>query len=176
MKYLNALAAAAILLAPLPALAQSSLQTYDAVRAGLEAVWADLPLSARNATLTDGAATGHGAYKPATAASYKPGEAIHVYVELLGYDWRGNSDGTYSVLLDVDLNLKNAAGEIVASQLKFLSADLRSRTRNLETFVAFTATLTDFPAGDYQLDYVVHDMAGGESTEFTLPVTLVAGE
>ncbi|MEQ1902073.1 MAG: hypothetical protein ABL866_15235 [Devosia sp.] len=176
MTFLRALVAAALLLAPIPAQAQASIASYDAVRAGLEAVWADLPLTVRNATLTDGAASGYGAYTPATATGYKPGEAIHVYVELLGYGWRENADGTWSVLLDVDLNLKNAAGEIVASQLKFLSADLRSRTRNLETFVAFTATLTDFPAGDYQLDYVVHDRAGGEDTEFALPVTLAGAE
>jgi hypothetical protein len=174
MKTLAALVAAALLFAPLPALSQSSLQTYDAVRAGLEAVWADLPLTVRNATLTEGAATGYGAYTPASVNRYKPGEAIHVYVELLGYAWRANADGTYSVLVDVDLSLKNTAGEVVASQLKFLSADLRSRTRNLETFVAFTATLTDFPAGDYTLDYAVHDRAGGEDAAFSLPITLTA--
>lgn len=162
----------ALALALGPAAAQSSLSTYDAVRAGLLAVWAEMPLSFRNPTLVEGTVSGYGNFTPAASATYASGEPIHVYVEVLGYGWQANGDGTQSVLLDVDLALKNAEGKLVASEDKFLSTDIKSLSQNLETFLTFDATLTDFVAGAYTLEFTVRDRAGGKSGSFSLPVTL----
>ncbi len=165
---------AAALFAPGAAFAQASLSTYDAVREGLLAVWADLPLSARNATLTAAPATGFGNYTPLEGRIVRIGEPIHVYVEVLGYGWRDNGDGTWSRLLDADLNLLDADGTTIASQAKFLSADIRSRDKLLETYLTLEATLTAFEPGAYRLAYVLHDRTDGEETRFELPITLVA--
>lgn len=164
----------ALALALGPAAAQSSLATYDTVRAGLLAVWTEMPLSFRNPALVEGTVAGYGNFTASTTSTYGSGEPIHVYVEVLGYGWQANDDGTQSVLLDVDLALKNAEGKLVASEDKFLSSDIRSRAQNLETFLTFDATLTDFAAGAYTLEFTVRDRASGKSGSFSLPVTLTA--
>jgi hypothetical protein len=155
-----------------PAMAQTSLETYDAVRAGLLAVWNDTPLTLRNVTLTDGDASAYGSYVPAAGSTFKTGDIVHVYAEVIGYGWRKNADATFSTLLDVDLYLKTRSGQIAASEEKFLSTDIRTRTQNLETFLALNATLTDFSPGDYTLEYHVHDKASGKEAQFSVPITL----
>src|SRR4051812_20146230 len=109
-----AVAIALALAVPAPAFAQSSLTAYDAARQALLAVWAELPLSVRSITLTEGTATGYGNYKPREGKSYQIGEPIHVYLEVLGYGWKDNGDGTTSELLDADLNLIDAGGATIA--------------------------------------------------------------
>ena len=63
----------AALLAPFPAIAETSLPAYDAVREALVAVWDELPLSVRNATLVTGTPKGFGQYERRTSNSFKPG-------------------------------------------------------------------------------------------------------
>jgi len=154
--------------------AETSLQTYETVRDGLLAVWAELPLTARNATLTVAPATGYGSYTPLAGDEVATGAPIHVYVELLGYGWRDNGDGTFSRLIDADLSLTDAEGTTLASQTKFLSLELRSREKLLETYLTLEATLSAFPPGPYRLNYVLHDRASGKDGRFTLPITLAA--
>jgi hypothetical protein len=156
------------------AFAQSSVTAYDAVRGALLSIWEELPLTARNAGLTEGAATGFGAYVPAADASFAAGDTINVYVEVLGYGFARNADGTQSVRLDADLFLLDTDGVTVARQEKFLSTDLRARGPRLETYLAFTANLSGFPAGEYTLSYRLRDSVSGKATEFALPITLTA--
>jgi hypothetical protein len=162
----------ALMLVPAPAFAESSLTAYDAARSALLAVWSELPLSVRNVTLTDGPAAGYGNYVPHAGTSFAPGEQINVYVEVLGYGWQDNGDGTQSELLDADLNLLDKTGATIASQAGFLHADIKSREKLLETFLTLNATLTSFVAGDYTLQFVLHDNAGNKTTTFAVPVTL----
>lgn len=158
---------------PMPALAETSLTAYDAARQALMSIWDELPLSVRNVTLTEETATNYGNYTPRADDSVRLGEPIHVYVEVLGYGWKDNGDGTFSELLDADLSLLNANGTTVASQQNFLNADIRSREKLLETFLTFEATLSAFEPGDYRLHYVLHDRAGGEEASFDVPIRLV---
>lgn len=175
MRVLSLAAALALGLATAsPAPAETSLTAYDAVREALIAVWAELPLTARHVSLIEGTAPRYGSYTPRTGNSFAAGEEIHVYLELLGYGWRDNDDGTRSALLDFDLDLKAPDGVTVARQPKFFSTEIASDDRLLETFLTLNATLGAFPAGDYTLHYTVHDLAGGKSATFDVPVTLVA--
>ena len=164
------------LLLTAPAAAESSLNAYDAAHQALVSIFEDLPLSVRNVTLTEAPATGYGNYTPRDSSSFRPGEKIHVYVEVLGYGWHDNGDGTQSELLDADLNLLNSQGTTVASQPKFLSADIKSRVKLLETFLTLDATLTAFDPGAYKLQYVLHDRAGGKDATFEMPITLLPGD
>ena len=172
MRVFAAAGLALALVVPVPAFAEASLTAYEAARTALLAIWAELPLTVRNATLTEGPATGYGNYTPRAGSDYKAGEKIEVYVEVLGYGWKDNGDGTLSELLDDDLNLLNAQGQTVASQEKFLTADIKSRQKLLETFLTLDATLTSFDPGAYKLQYVLHDRAGGKDTTFEVPITL----
>jgi hypothetical protein len=70
----------------------------------------------------------------------------------------------------------NSQGTTVASQPKFLSADIKSREKLLETFLTLDATLTAFDPGAYKLQYVLHDRAGGKDATFEMPITLLPGD
>ena len=61
LKSLLALGLGAALLVPVPALAETSLTAFDAARQALLSIWAELPLTARNVTLTDGTPSGRAA-------------------------------------------------------------------------------------------------------------------
>jgi len=176
LKSVLALGLGVALLMPLPALAETSLTAFDAARQALLSIWAELPLTVRNVTLTDGPAAGYGNYTPHQGSEFRAGEQIHVYVEVLGYGWHDNGDGTQSELLDADLSLVNAAGVTLATQEKFLNADIRSRQQLLETYLNLDATLTSFDPGAYKLQYVLHDRAANKDATFEVPITLVAAD
>ena len=164
--------ALAALLFAAPVRADTSLTAYDAARAALLAIWAELPLTVRNVTLTAGTARGYGDYTVHDGNSFTAGEKINVYVEVLGYGFKDNGDGTQSKLLDADLKLIDASGTTVATEDKFFTSDVRSREKPLETYLAFNATLTKFDPGYYKLQFVLHDRAGNKDATFEVPVTL----
>lgn len=161
-------------LSPLPARADASLNAYDAARAALLAVWAELPLTIRNVAITDGAPAGYGNYAVHDGNSFSPGDTIHIYAEVLGYGWKDNGDGTWSQLLDADLALLDADGTTIASKPKFLTTDTRSRQQLLESDLAFNVTLSGFGPGAYKLQFAVHDRTSSKETQFEVPVTLLA--
>jgi len=171
-----ALIAVLIAVAPAPVFAEASLNAYEASRAALLAVWEELPLTIRNVALTEGAPAGYGDYVVHEGNSFKPGETIHIYAEVLGYGWRDNGDGTVSKLLDADLALIDASGATVASKQGFVTTDVKSREKLLESDLAFNVTLTAFQPGAYKLEFTVHDRAGGKDTVFDVPVTLLASD
>lgn len=174
---LKVLILAVALAAPVgPVAAETSLTAYEAARAALLAIWSELPLTIRNVTLTEGVPQGYGNYTVHAGNTYRAGEVIHVYAEVLGYGWRDNGDGTWSKLIDADLALLDANGTTVASKPKFLSTDVRSRQQVLESDLAFNVTLSAFEPGAYKLQFAVHDRAGGKDTTFDVPITLVAEE
>ena len=161
---------------PLPAAAETSLTAYEAARAALLAIWAELPLTIRNVALTEEAPLGYGNYTVHEGNSFAPGETIHVYAEVLGYGWRDNGDGTYSKLLDADLALVDAGGTTVASKPGFVTTEVSSREKLLESDLAFNVTLTAFQPGAYKLQFTVHDRAGSKDAVFDVPVTLLAAD
>ena len=165
-------AAAVLLLSAAPAFADTTVTAYDAARQALLTIWNEMPLTVRNVTLATGTAQNYGNYSVHEGNSYGPGEQIHVYVEVLGYGWKDNGDGTQSILLDADLHLLDANGTTVASQDKFLSTNIVSKQKLLETYLALDARLTSFAAGSYTLQYTLHDRAGGKDTTFGVPIVL----
>ena len=81
-RFLIAALGAALLCAPLPASADASLSTYEAVRTALIAVWDEMPLTIRNATLVSAAPKGFGQYERRAGRSFTPDEPVTVYAEL----------------------------------------------------------------------------------------------
>jgi hypothetical protein len=167
---------ALILALAAPAAAQSTLEQYDAARASLLAVWDGLPLTARNVTLIEEAAPAYGDYTPHKGNSYAANAPIHVYAEVVGYGWKDNGDGTLSELLDADLNLLDKSGALLAQQAGFLNVDIQSRNKQLETYLNLQATLASVEPGDYQLQFVLHDRAGGKTATFAVPVTITSAQ
>ena len=176
MKPTALFALAVLVVSPLPASADASLTAYDAARQVLLAVWDELPLTVRNVALTDGPPAGYGDYTVHQGNSFKPGETIEIYAEVLGYGFKDNGDGTFSRLLDADLALVDATGTTVARKAKFISTAQTSHQKVLESDLAFNVTLSAFAAGAYKLQFTVHDQVGGKETSFDVPVTLLAGD
>ncbi len=158
----------------LPAAAQTSSTAYDAVRTALYRVWDELPLTVRNPTLTSDAAIGYGVYQPREGQSYAAGETVHVYAELLGYGVVTGKDKLLTRKLAADLSLLDAEGQLRATSRDFFQSETQSRQRTLETYLAFTARLSDFAPGEYRLRFDVRDLVSGKATQFELPITLTA--
>ena len=145
---------------------------FTAVRSGLEAVWAAMPLTAANVTLTDGPATGFGAYTTRAGQSYGPGDKIYVYFELRGYGFATDSAGLATTQVDVDLELRDGKGNVVASRQGIATLALRSREKPLESYLSLSGSLGAFPPGDYTLRYLLHDRISGKEGEAAVTVTL----
>lgn len=170
--FLIAALSAATLCAPLPALADASLSTYDAVRTALIAVWDEMPLTIRNATLVSATPKGFGQYERRASRAFKPDEPVVVYAELYGYGVAPKASGGYVRELRADLALVDAAGAVRANQIGFWSSSEEFETRPLEMHLSFSATLSAFPPGEYTLRFTVHDQAGGKDVSFDLPIVL----
>lgn len=174
MKHLiGAALAGALLAAPLPAFAVTSLAAYDAVREALVAVWDELPLTVRNVTLVEGTPAGLGQYQRRVGKAFKPDEPVTVYAELLGYGMTLPANGGYLRELSADLALLDATGAVRANQIGFWSSAERFTVRPLEMHLSFSATLSAFEPGDYTLRFTVHDLSGEEETSFEVPITLI---
>jgi hypothetical protein len=167
---------AATLLAPLPASAETSLTAYDAVRRALVAVWDELPLTVRNATLVKGTPKGFGQYDRRAGNSFKPDEAVTVYAELYGYGVTSKASGGYVRELSADLALVDGTGAVRANQIGFWSSEEEFEQRPLEMHLSFSATLSAFPPGDYTLRFTVHDTQFGEQTSFDVPIVLAGAD
>lgn len=165
---------AALLTAPLPAFADASLSTYEAVRTALIAVWDEMPLTIRNATLVTTTPKGFAQYQPRYDRAFKPDEPVIVYAELYGYGVSLKASGGYVRELSADLALLDASGAVRANQIGFWSSDEDFETRPLEMHLSFSATLSAFPPGEYTLRFAVHDRAGSKDVSFDLPITLTA--
>lgn len=164
--------AAAALLGTLPALAETDLSGLDAVRQAYIAVWLQTPLTVRNVALTDGPAEGMGRYKPLAGNSFKLGDTINLYAEVIGYHWKPAPEGGSTTDLDVDLTLLTPDGAVAASKPKFFHYGSTANRLNLETFFAFSVTLSEFAPGDYKLHYKLTDAVSNEVAEFEVPIVL----
>lgn len=155
-----------------PALAQTS-GDFDKAEAALSQAWDQMPLGfSKIAFITE--ATGFGVYKEKADAVFKQGEPIVIYAAPVGYGFKDNADGTHDFGFDVDLKLKTPGGEVVAEQANFSDVRLSSHAKNREFFVTLTLNLTDAPAGDFIIEYVVRDIASDKSAVISLPFTLAA--
>lgn len=165
------LLAACLALATHPAAAQT-LAALEEAEAAFDTAWAATPLSFRKAIFaTD--ATDFGVYNERGNASFKPGEPIVVYAEPVGYGFRDNGDGTYSIGFDIDLAVKTAAGEVVAGKDDFANVAVASRARSREFRLSLTLDLGEAPAGDYVLEYTARDIASPKTGTISLPFAIV---
>lgn len=165
---------AASLCAPLPALADASLSTYEAVRTALIAVWDEMPLTIRNATLVSGTPRGFGQYERRSERTFKPDEPVVVYAELFGYGVTDRASGGYVRSLAADLALVDASGAVRANQIDFWGSEEVFETRPLEMHLSFSATLSAFPPGEYTLRFTVRDASTSEAVSFDVPIVLEA--
>lgn len=160
----------AMLLGVWPAAAQT-VQDVERREAELLAVWEKMPLTLRKAAFVTEKAPIYGAYSERPSATFKKGETILAYLEPMGYGWKREGD-RYLLGISLDLLLKTKDGKILGGQERFLNYQQASRYRLRELMLNVTLTLGGTPAGEYQAEFVVHDLTG-KSGSVTLPFTIV---
>lgn len=166
-----ALVATVLALGPLPVAAQD-LAAIEAAEKAVEAAWEATPLSFRKVIYAS-EVIGFGAYIERPDNRFKAGEQIIIYAEPFGYGYQPNADGTFVLGVRVDLAIKTPAGEIVLEQKDFANLELTSHTKNREFLLTLTLDISGAPAGDYVLEYLVHDLASDETAPISMPFTIV---
>lgn len=165
-------AAIVMLAAAAPAAAQT-LADLEKAEAAISEAWEAMPIALRKALFVAEEPQGFGLYNPRADASFKAGDSIIVYAEPVGYGFEDNGNGTWGFGFAVDVAIKNKEGGILASQENYQRAEFVSRSRNRELMLTFTLTFGGAPAGDYIVEYLIHDITGDKQATISLPFSLV---
>ena len=140
----------------------------DKRQSGVIEAWEKTTLTTRRAIFVKNKAPLFGAYEERGSNVFKPNEPLLVYAEPVGYGWRSGADG-FDFGISVDFQVKKPDGQILGGQERFTIAAFKSRAKVQELMVNLTLTLTDFPVGDYVLEYKLHDITSDKATSFALP-------
>jgi hypothetical protein len=151
-----------------------TLQDVDKQEAALEAVWEKTPLTVRQAFFVTEHPSGFGEYTERSSHVFKPGEPLTAYVEPVGYGWKDDGNGTFDFGLSVDFLIKNKSGNIVAGKENFLHMAQHSHAKNKELMLTLNLNLNGAPAGDYTVEYKLHDLVTEKTATVDLPFTIAA--
>ncbi|AHM04848.1 hypothetical protein roselon_02529 [Roseibacterium elongatum DSM 19469] len=160
------------LTAPAPA---QDLATYTAANEAAIAAWEAMPITIPTALFIQQEAPAYGYFDPRETSIFQPGEPLIVYAEPMGFGWQRNDNGTFALDVEVDLVLRNPAGDILIRQDGFGRYTVTTRRQNREFFLSLLLNLDGVPQGEYVLDYVVHDMVDGGAATISLPFIIAAG-
>ncbi len=124
-----------------------------------------------------GSAAGYGIYKEHKGNSFGPGETIQLYLEpvAFGHQKLVDQDGTplYGLNLTADILISDRAGNEVASIKDVPLGSMVSHRQNTELHAVLTLTQkTPFPAGDYQVAYIIHDQVSKGNFEINKNITI----
>ena len=159
----------ACLLASVPALAE----TPEPVRIAQEALQQALsrtPMSLAVATFVRADADGFGMYQERGNNRFAKGEKLSIYMEPLGFKYKPDGDMiTFGFTVDFSI-LKGDS--ILGGKEKFLDQTFRSHHANDEIMLNTSINLTGAPAGDYEVELVVHDKSSQDSAHVRLPFTI----
>ena len=138
----------------------------------MDAAWAQTPFAVRQAFFVQAEPTLFGVYDKRADGPFKPGEAMVVYAEPVGYAFKDNKDGTVSFGFDIDVAIKSPEGKVGFEQKSWQKISVVSHAHNHESYLALTLEVTGSDPGDYVLDYTIHDQISGKTVDVALPFTL----
>jgi len=102
---------------------------------------------------------GYGIYEPRTDATYKSGDDMILYMELVGYKYR--QDGKFfKAELKADMQVKTTDGKVLGAREDFITLNMRSRVPVREFFGVITYNFDPIPAGNYVLTTKLKDQFG----------------
>jgi len=157
-----------------PAVAQTASSPLDVLAAKRQAVieqWETMPLLARRVMFVDGRPAGYGAATERPTHVFANGEPMITYVEPVGYGWKP-AGPMLDFGFNVDFIFKQPDGTILGGKTDFLKVSASSHEKVTEFMVTLTLNLTGVPAGDYVLEYQLHDIASGKEMTTSQPVTI----
>ena len=150
-----------------------SLEEIDKRQAALIEAWEKTPLTIRRALFIKGEPRGFGLYEERGSKEFKKGEKIVVYAEPVGFGWKDAGKGMFELGFVVDFHIKSRAGEVLAEKENFMRIATESHTRNLEFMVVLTLNMSSAPAGDYVVEYKLHDIASDKTAVFEMPFKVI---
>jgi hypothetical protein len=151
-----------------------SIEEVDKRRAALIESWQLTPLTIRRAIFVKGEPRGFGLYEEHSSNEFRPGEKVIVYAEPVGYGWKELGNGLFQLGFVVDFVIKSKDGEILAGKDNFMRIATDSHTRNLEFMVVLTLNMSSAPAGDYVIEYKLHDIASDKTASFQMPFKIAS--
>jgi hypothetical protein len=163
----------ALLLSPGVAGAQS-LEEIDKRQAALIEAWQKTPLTIRKALFVKDQPRGYGIYEEHPSKEFKPGEKVIVYAEPVGHGWKDLGNGLFQLGFVVDFVIKSKDGELLAGKDNFMRIAAETHTRNLEFMVVLTLNMSSAPAGDYVIEYKLHDIASDKTASFRMPFKIAS--
>jgi hypothetical protein len=162
------------LLLSLAAAHAQSLEEIDKRQAALIEAWEKTPLTLRRALFIKGEPRGFGLYQERESGEFKRGEKVVVYAEPVGYGWKDAGKGMFELGFVVDFLIKSPSGDVLTGKENFMRIATESHTRNLEFMVVLTLNLSGAAAGDYIVEYKLHDIASDKTATFQMPFKLTS--
>lgn len=170
MSPLTALALAALLIMPIPAMAQTQ-DFLATARQSLADKSQKSTLTTQVVTFVSAKATGFGMYETRGSNVFKPGEPLLFYIEPLGYKFKTVGDtSTFGIAMDIEL--VSSSGTSLYRQDDFMNQGFKSHHMNQELMLNGTVTLDGASPGDYVMVLTLHDKIGEGSSTAKLPFVI----
>lgn len=145
---------------------------YDTIRDAFGSFAMDLPFTVGKAVFVTEKPKAYGAYAAKADNSFKPGEPLITYVELIGLKWKPVGKGLQQSNFTVDFEISEPGGKVLANQKNFGEFTFTGFVRNQEIFTHLTLDVTGADPGDYVIKYTVNDNVGNHFAAFEQPFTI----
>jgi len=163
-----------MLLAATASLQAQTLQDVDKQEAALDAAWEKTPLTVRKAFFITERPSAFGGYTQRSSDVFKLGEPMLAYFEPVGYGWKGTGNGVFEINLSLDWIVKTKDGNIMGGRDDVLRFAQQSHAKLKELMMTLTLNLTGASAGNYTIEYKLHDLITKKTATVALPFTIAA--
>jgi hypothetical protein len=143
-----------------------------ALQDALDAVRTEAPLSMEPFVIVSRPAALFGDIMPRKGASFAGTDELLFYMEPKNLVYKKDAGGAYAPGFDIDLEVIDAEGDVVASKKKFGSFKFASKSRLQDIYVNLTVTLNGAPAGDYKVRFTVRDINSDKVVQVEKPITM----
>lgn len=151
-----------------------TVPAYNAFDTAHHAFWQASPLTFRKAVLVDKAGA-FGEYELRDDAEFKPGDALTIYVEPVGFGI-GTQDGQFQINLDTDLVIETASGTRLVRRENLFAVRHTSRSRNRDFNMNLSLVVPSLKPGDYFSVFTIKDRISRKTSEIRIPFTIRGDE
>ena len=144
------------------------LDAVLAMDAAVARLWDKVQLTYIETLFVSARPKAYGVYDLRENNTFKAGEEMIVYTELIGYGY-GRDEDYFTVLLKADMEVKSEAGKVLGGQKDFITLSHRSRVPAREFFAVIIYNFSDIAPGKYILTTKLKDQNSDQWASFDLP-------
>ena len=149
-----------------------SAAAIAALQDALDAVRAEAPLSMEPFVIVSRPAALFGDIVPRKSTTFSGDDELLFYMEPKNLIYKKDAGGAYAPGLEIDLEIADSAGDVVATKDAFGSFKFTSKSRLQDIYVNLTVTLSGAPAGDYTIRFVVRDINSDKVARVEKTITM----